>query len=82
MLIFKQAHGEPEKYLFFVLGPNAKRWLGIFVSMDDPQCVAIVWITPRTKRVTISEHDQLLGFDFSIFEVLEYAVKIGATTAL
>ena len=50
--------------------------------MDDPDCVAVVGITPGTKRQSVCEHHEFLRLHSRILEIIKDAGKVCATTTL
>ena len=47
--------------------------------MNDPSSIAVVFITPRTKRITISEHDKTIGHLTLFLEIVKDAIKVSTT---
>jgi hypothetical protein len=50
------------------------------VTMYDPYCVSIVFITPRSKWITVCEHHQAFGFNLFFFQIVKDSIKVCAAT--
>ena len=67
---------------FTILCPYTKGWVGTFVAMHDPYCVAVVGITPGSKWIAVCEHHQFLRFYVCGFEIVKDGFEVCAATAL